>query len=85
MCVGLPEVSSYLGSLEERVRRQLLEFIRCDVKAVQLLQQGEGPLWDEVQHVVVQAERMEAGHFLQETIGESRRSHLMQPLRAAAC
>lgn len=58
-----------------------MEFIRCDVKAVQLLQQGEGPLWDEVQHVVVQAERVEAGHFLQETTGKVQD----ESLNAARC
>lgn len=38
----------YLRSLEERVRRQLLQFVGGDVQPVELLQQGEGPLRDEV-------------------------------------
>lgn len=38
----------YLRSLEERVRRQLLQLVGGDVQPVELLQQGEGPLRDEV-------------------------------------
>lgn len=55
----------YLSSLEERVWRQLLQLVGGDVKPVELLQQGESSLRDEVQHVVVQTQRVEAGHPLQ--------------------
>lgn len=54
----------YLSSLEERVRRQLLQLVGGHVQPVELLQQREGSLRDEVQHVVVQTQRVEAGHPL---------------------
>lgn len=63
----------YLRALEEWVRRQLLQLVGGDVKPVELLQQGEGPLRDEVQHVVVQTQRVEAGHPLQAAASTSEK------------
>lgn len=58
-------LQAYLSSLEERVWRQLLQLVGSHIQPVELLQQREGSLRDEVQHVVVQAQRVEAGHPLQ--------------------
>lgn len=77
ICRRVNDVSGYLSSLEERVWRQLLQLVGGHIKPVELLQQGEGSLRDEVQHVVVQTQGVEARHPLQAAgsrlNGETRR------------
>lgn len=63
----------YLSSLEERVWRQLLQLVGGDIEPVELLQQGEGSLRDEVQHVVVQTQCVEAGHPLQAAVSRLKK------------
>lgn len=51
-------------SLEDRVRRKLLELVGSHVQPLELLQPREGALWDVAEHVVVQIEGVETGHPL---------------------